>query len=152
MTAARHHRATYRSACGCALAASALALLAAGDARADGPEPGPLRATMQCDRAGEPGRVRCTVEAHAEGGRTLTWGDVEIIAIPDFTTALKGRIGRDDTTFRDATTTKWAFGLVAKKTGQGELRARVRAVVCTPPGESRCAPAVVEVRAPVIVG
>lgn len=107
---------------------------------------------MQCDRTSEPGRVRCTVEAHAEGGRTLTWGDVEIVSLPDFTTALKGRIGRDDATFRDATTAKWAFGLVAKKAGQGELRARVRGVVCTPPGESRCAPVVVEARAPVIVG
>ncbi|MBS2016753.1 MAG: hypothetical protein JST00_27965 [Deltaproteobacteria bacterium] len=129
-----------------------LGALHAEDSRADGEAPSPLRAAMQCDRATEPGRVRCTVEAHAEGGRTITWADVEIVAIPDFTTALKGRIGRDDTTFRDPTTSKWAFGLVAKKNGQGELRARVRAVVCPAAGDTRCAPVVVEVRAPVVVG
>lgn len=107
---------------------------------------------MQCDRSSEPGRVRCTAEVHVEGARTIVWADVEIVAIPDFTTALKGRIGRDDTTFKDATTTKWAFGLVAKKNGQGELKVRIRVVVCSQPGESRCAPVVVEVHAPVVVG
>src|SRR5438132_1403934 len=84
--------------------------------------------------ASEPGRVRCTVEAHTEEGRTMAWADVELVSLPEFATALKGRIGRDDSTARDATSAKWAFGLVAKKTGQGELRARVRVVVCTPPG------------------
>lgn len=107
---------------------------------------------MQCDRATEPGRVRCTVEAHVEGGKTMPWADVEIVAVPEFATALKGRIGKDDATARDATSGKWAFGLVAKKNGSGEVRARVRVVVCTPPGENRCAPTVVEVRAPIIVG
>lgn len=127
------------------------------EARADGgegppPPPPGIRASMQCDRSSEPGRVRCTAEAHVEGARTIAWADVEIVSIPDFATALKGRIGRDDATFKDATTTKWAFGLVAKKNGQGELRARIRVVVCSQPGESRCVPVVVEVRAPVVVG
>jgi hypothetical protein len=41
---------------------------AAGEASASEP---PLSATMQCDRATEPGRVRCSVEARATGGRSI---------------------------------------------------------------------------------
>jgi len=162
MSRRRHpYRTAYRPALAAALAAVATLLAGPpGPAGAAGP-PGAraerrgddgVAASMQCDRASEPGRVRCTVEARVEGGRTLAWADVEIVALPDFATALKGRIGRDDATSRDATTAKWAFGLVAKKAGQGEARARVRTVVCTPPGESRCAPVVSVVRAPVVVG
>lgn len=156
MSRRRHaYRTAYRAALA-AVAAGAASLLVGAAPASAGPaerraENG-VSASMQCDRASEPGRVRCTVEAHVEGGRTLAWADVEIVALPDFATALKGRIGRDDATSRDATSAKWAFGLVAKKAGQGEVRARVRSVVCTPPGESRCAPVISEVRAPVVVG
>ena len=115
---------------------------------------------MQCDRANEPGRVRCTVEARVSGGRTLAWADVEILSLPDFASALKGRIGPQDALSRDATTTKWGLGLVARRSGQGEVRARVRVVACEAPrpgaasGEprTRCIPLIVEVKAQVTVG
>jgi hypothetical protein len=134
-------------------------------ARAQTPPEGDVRASMQCDRANEAGRVRCTVETHVEGGRTIAWADVEILALPDFASALKGRIGPQDALSRDATSTKWALGLVARRAGQGEARARVRVVACeaarpagaagaasaaAPP--SKCVPVIVEVKAQVSVG
>ena len=66
---------------------------------------GPLRArvpcaraaepedTMQCDRAGEPGRVRCTVEIRASEGLASSWAEVEIITVPEFAAPLRGRLG-----------------------------------------------------------
>lgn len=107
---------------------------------------------MQCDRAFEPGRVRCSIEARAEAGRSIAWADAVILSLPEFATALKGRIGREDATARDASHVKWAFGLVARRGGQGEARARVRVVACEGEGASRCAPVTVDVRANVVVG
>ena len=148
-------RSIYRSAYVVAL------VFAASGARADAPAETDVKASMQCDRASEPGRVRCTVEARIEGGRTLAWADVEILSLPDFASALKGRIGPQDALSRDATSTKWALALVARRGGQGEARARVRVVACdaAPPAPSggpapspRCSPVVVEVKAMVSVG
>jgi hypothetical protein len=134
-------------------ASAAVAALSAVPARADDPTP-PLKASMQCERAAEPGRVRCSVDARALGSRTIAYGDVSIVQLPDFASALKGRVGPSDTTARDPTTIAWAFGLVAKRAGQGEVRARVRLVVCDngPSGPARCSPQVVEVRALLHVG
>ncbi|HVJ88782.1 MAG TPA: hypothetical protein VM580_03195, partial [Labilithrix sp.] len=63
------------------------------DARADEPA---VVATMRCERAAGPGRVKCAVEARATGGRSIAWADVALIGLPDFTSALKGRIGPAD--------------------------------------------------------
>ncbi|MDF2692562.1 MAG: hypothetical protein K0S65_945 [Labilithrix sp.] len=111
---------------------------------------------MSCDRAPEPGRVRCSLEARVAGGRSIAWADVAILELPDFTSALKGRIGPADSTAREPALQRWAFGLVAKKAGEGEARARVRAVVCEPAvsdaAAPKCAPATVEVRTTIHVG
>lgn len=136
----------------------------ASDAQAQTTGEGDVKASMQCDRASEPGRVRCTVETRIEGGRTLAWADVEILSLPEFASALKGRIGPQDAVARDATSAKWGLGLVAKRAGQGEVRARVRMVACEPPRPgaggssgassappSRCAPVTVDVKAQVTV-
>ena len=152
-------RSIYRSAYVVAL------VYAATDARGDGAVASDVKASMQCDRASEPGRVRCTVEARIEGGRTLAWADVEILSLPDFASALKGRIGPQDALSRDATGTKWALGLVARRSGQGEARARVRVVACEAvhigpieadagplPPPPRCAPVTVLVKAQLVVG
>ena len=84
--------------------------------------------------------------------------------LPDFASALKGRIGPQDALSRDATGTKWALGLVARRSGQGEARARVRVVACeaarTGPAEAdagaappaHCVPITVVVKAPLVVG
>ena len=143
-------RPQYRSAYVCG-ALSVAALFASPPAAAEGsPPPDPeLRASMQCDRAAEPGRVRCTVEVRIDGGRTLAWADVEILSLPDFASALKGRIGPQDAVSRDSTSTKWGFGLVARRAGQGEVRARIRLVACD--ASSRCAPATLDVKTQVTV-
>lgn len=129
-------------------------MASADGARAE--EPPKLTASMQCDRAAEPGRVKCSVEAKATGGRSIAWADVAIVELPDLASALKGRIGPADATSRDTASQRWAFGLVARKTGEGEARARVRAVVCEPgatdAGAPKCAPVTIDVRAVVHVG
>src|SRR5436190_16419948 len=134
------YRLAYASAV--AIAGQAVAIFAADSARADEQ---PLQATMSCDRAPEPGRMRCSIEAKVGEGRTIAWADVAILQLPEFATALKGRIGPSDATSREAASTKWAFGLVAKKAGQGEARARVRIVACEV-STSKCSPLTVEVR------
>lgn len=128
----------------------AAGLLAAAQAHAD--EPSPIEASMQCDRALEPGRVRCSVEARAAQGKSIAWADVVIVSVPDFATPLKGRLGREDATAREAGDVKWAFGVVAKKAGQGEAKAKVRLSVCDGPGAARCVPVVVDVHAALSVG
>jgi hypothetical protein len=142
-----HYRSAYVivAALACALASGA----AAGTARADEARDADVHASMQCDRASEPGRVRCTVELRLDGPRTLSWADVELLALPDFASALKGRIGPQDALARDASGATWALGLVARRAGQGEARARVRLVACE---GRRCAPITVEIRAQVAVG
>lgn len=103
---------------------------------------------MQCDRAGEPGRVRCTVEAKIKEG-TIRWGDVVIRSSPGFALPLKGRIGPNEASLKEPTTWRWALALVAKTTGRGELVADVRLLVC---GEGGCVAKTVETRAKVTVG
>jgi hypothetical protein len=132
-------------------AAAALTALTATapSARADAP---PLSATMQCERASEPGRVRCTVEVRGAAGRAISWADVQVLDVPAFASTLKARLGREDATAREPELYKFAFGLVARTAGQGEARVRVRAVTCEAAGGARCLPFAVEVRAPLVVG
>lgn len=115
-----------------------------------------VRASMACERAAGPGRLRCTVEAKGERGHTIAWADVVIVALPDFASPLRGRLGPQDATAREAASYTWAFGLVAKRAGQGEVHATVRLVVCEPTssdaGPPRCTPLSLDVRAPVVVG
>ena len=99
--------------------------------------------------------MRCTVEARITGGRTISWADVEILQLPDFASALKGRIGPQDAISRDALGTRWALGLVARRAGQGEVKARVRVVACEAPrpnATQKCTPLVLDVRAQITVG
>ena len=107
---------------------------------------------MQCDRAAEPGRVKCSIEAKPEAGHSIVWADVAIVALPDLASALKGRLGQSDATQRDASGYKWAFALIAKKTGAGEAKVRVRATICEGSSATRCVPVTVDISAPVMVG
>ncbi len=118
-------------------------------ARAQITPPAFAYASMQCDRSAEPGRVRCTVELRLEGERTLSWADVEIVALPDFAAPLRGRIGPQDALVREATRTTWGLALVARRTGHGSVRARVRFVSCE---GSQCTPASVDIETPLTVG
>lgn len=119
-----------------------------------------VEASLRCDRALEPGRVRCSVVARAPMGREIAWADVVILSVPEFATALKARIGPGDIVAQDATTFRWELALVVRRKGEGEVTARVRVVLCDLPeadaGESslrmRCAPATVTVRGALSVG
>lgn len=130
-----------------------LLTLDSGELRAEEPK---VSATMECERAAEPGRVKCSVEVRATGSRSLSWADVTLLELPSFAAALKGRIGPSDAIARDATSQTWGFALVARRTGRGEARGRVRAVVCEPPagdaGAPRCSPTAIDVKAMVQAG
>lgn len=133
---------------GYAIASISVALATAGDARADEP----LSATLQCDRASEPGRLRCTVEARAATGRTLQWADVVVVELPELAQALKGRLAQTDSISRDATSERWAFGLLAKRAGEGTAKVRVRAVVCEADAGTRCTTVTADATAVLHVG
>lgn len=124
-----------------------------GEARA---EDAAVTASMQCERVAEAGRVKCSIEARARGGRSIAWADVVLVSLPDFMSALKGRLGPTDATYRDPSAQKWAFGLIARKPGEGEAEARVRLVVCAPVAADaaapKCTPMTLEVRTLVHVG
>jgi hypothetical protein len=107
------------------------------------------RASMTCDRADGPGRVRCDVEARVSPGESITWGDVVILRTPPFATALRGRIGPHEATVREPDVWRWALALVARTKGTGDVDARVRLVVCE--GDV-CTPREVDVIGHVIAG
>lgn len=101
------------------------ALLSSAATAAD-PE---LDATMSCSPSAGPGRVRCDAEARAPAGSRIAWADVILVEVPPHVAPLKARIPPADATTSDASW-KWALAVVAKTRGKGEIRARVRAVVC----------------------
>jgi hypothetical protein len=130
------------------LVACAVALVARAPARAD-EDAAPPHATMTCDHVDAPGRVRCEAEARVGAGESIAWGDVTIVRTPPFADALRGRIGPHDATTREAGAWRWAFALVARGKGSGEVEGRVRLVVCR---DKTCAPREIPLVAHVDVG
>lgn len=96
-----------------------------------------------------PGRVRCEADVNAPPGTSLSWVDLQIVETPPFLSALKGRIGPADATLKEKAEWRFSFGLVAKARGSGDVRLRVRAVVCR---ESGCQPMTAIAIAPVVSG
>ena len=130
-----------------AVVSCAFAVLGGGE-RANAADP-PLD-SMQCDRAGEPGRVRCSVETLASAGKTIDWAEVEIVSVPDFVIALRGRVGPPDAASKEPSRWRFALGLASKRTGRGEVVARVRVVECTE--DKRCATRETRVATDIVVG
>jgi hypothetical protein len=95
-----------------------------------GEDAGALRVTMSCEHVDGPGRVRCEVEARAPAETSITWGDVVLLETPPFVSALRGRIGPREAVVHDPDLWRWALALVARQKGSGDVRARVRLVVC----------------------
>jgi hypothetical protein len=93
-------------------------------------EAGAVLASLACDRADGPGRVRCEVEARVAPGQSISWGDVVLLKTPPFTLVLRGRIGPHDATVQEPEVWRWAFALAARDKGTGTVDARVRMVVC----------------------
>lgn len=123
---------------------------------AEAAKPEGVTASMTCEHALEPGRVRCSAEAIAAPGKALDFADLALVGLPPFAMALKGRLGREDATARESDRVAWAFGLVARRTGQGDAVAAVRVVLCDVEdggsARGRCVPVVLEVHATVQVG
>ncbi len=94
-----------------------------------GSDAGALRASLTCEHAAAPGRVRCDVELRTSGA-TLRWADASIVSTPDFVAPLKGRVGPRDAAAHDPDLFRWGMGFVARDRGEGEVVVRVRAVVC----------------------
>jgi hypothetical protein len=133
---------------GVVLAVATLLILPEDTAHAQS-DAGAPRATMRCERADQPGRVRCEVEARVAPGEQITWGDVVLVKTPPFVGALRGRIGPHDATARDADVWRWALALVAREKGTGDVEGRVRLVVCK---DGKCAPREAGVTGHVVVG
>lgn len=132
--------------------ALSLSLRGPAAARADDASAtGATRVAMTCERVLTPGRVHCEVEARVEPGESIAWGDVVLLQVPPFATALRGRIGPHDASVREPALWRWSFAVVARAKGTGELAARVRVVVCTGP-ERTCGTREVEVAGEVEVG
>ena len=120
-------------------------------ARADTQDagPSPLVVAASCERAIGPGRVRCDVEARTSSPFALRWVDVQVVETPPFLSPLKGRVGPTDAAVREPELVRFALGMVARERGAGEIRLRVRAVVCE---ADACTPASQDVRARVVIG
>ena len=133
---------------GLALAALVLSLAAVtSSAQADGPTVAAAR--IECQRAPEPGRIRCEVEVRAPPGAVLKWADVAIVRTPPFATALRARVGPLEASAREDTVWRWAIALAARDRGTGELEARVRVVACV---KDACTPSEAAASATVVVG
>ncbi len=128
------------------MACAALAAPAAVRADVDA---GSVKASLTCDRADGPGRVRCEVEARVSAGQSISWGDVILLQAPAFTLVLRGRIGPHDATVQEAEVWRWAFALAARQKGSGMVDARVRMVICE--GKT-CSPLEVPVSGKIVVG
>ena len=110
---------------------------------------GAPQATVVCDHVAGAGRVRCEVEARVGPGESIAWGDVALLEIPSFATALRGRIGPHDASVREPGLWRWVFALVARSKGIGDLNGRVRIVVCN---DRSCRARLLEVSGKVEVG
>jgi DsbC/DsbD-like thiol-disulfide interchange protein len=106
-------------------------------------------ASLACEPARVPGRVRCSVEARVGPGESIAWGDVVLTAMPAFATALRGRIGPHDATVRSDVRWRWEFAVAARALGRGRLEGRVRLVVCQ---AKVCLPVQADVSGELVVG
>jgi hypothetical protein len=107
-----------------------------------------VTATASCEKLAAPGRLRCDVEVRAAAGREVRWSDVEVKSAAPFLLPLKGRIGPGDATSKDRDVWRFAFAVVAREAGEGDVILRARAVTCV---EKRCAPSQADVVAHVVV-
>ena len=105
---------------------------------------------MQCDRAGEPGRVRCSVEVHALEGLGISWAEVEIIGVPEFAVPLRGRLGPSDAASKEPARWRFPLALASRRVGRGEVTARVRTVECN--ADKRCVTREALVKTEMVVG
>jgi hypothetical protein len=107
-----------------------------------------ITATVSCDAAEGPGKVRCRVTTTATGGK-IRWGDVMVLSAPDFAPALRTRLGPADATRHADDGAEFALALLARSAGVGKLRVVARGVIC---GRRGCLTVTTEATADVRVG
>lgn len=97
-----------------------------------------LAARLVCDPARAPGRVVCAVELSAPAEQRIAWADALILSTPPFARPLRSRVtARSD----ESSTIRLPLALVLDGPGQGLLRVRGRAVLCSRGGaRERCSP------------
>ena len=110
-----------------------------------------LSARLVCPRRPTPGRVVCDAELEVQAG-ILAWGDVLVLAAPDFAQPLRARVGPNALFMQSERRQRLQLALAATSAGSGLLRVRARAVVCDAAERSVCRPAVREAEAVVDVG
>jgi hypothetical protein len=106
---------------------------------------------LRCPASQGTGRVRCTVEATAHAGYSISWADVVIVSTPPFASPLRGRLAPEDAIDQSGDRWRWEFALAARTRGHGDVTVRMRAVVCAH-GSSSCTPWHREITAPLVVG
>lgn len=125
-----------------------VAALAFVPIRSHAETPEPVRTSIICEAPPGPGRFRCDVELRVREG-TLSWADVQVVAVDDFVLPLRGRLGPRDASTHESDIYRWSLGFVAKGRGTGNIKVRVRAVLCH--GDA-CVPVENEVVGEVVVG
>jgi|GEM_PF-2837233 len=106
-----------------------------------------VQATLACERAPAPGRVRCEVEIRASSG-TLAWGDVIVTSAAPSLTPLRARIGAPEATMSTASLWRFTLAVAAKQRGTARLEAKVRLVHCQ---GDRCEPRTFPIQADVVI-
>ena len=112
-------------------------------------EVAPVEVALRCPASHGTGRVRCTVDATAREGRTISWADVVILSSPPFATPLRGRLAPEDAIDQTRERWRWEFALAARTRGRGDVTVRVRAVTCV---QNACTPWHQDVTTPLVVG
>jgi len=144
------------------IAAVAVALVAAGAARADdaphakfgiaradGGDMGfSLKAEVDCAPSPGPGRVQCVVRLRPVGG-TLHFSDALVLSAPPFAPPVRDRVAVRDAKRSDGAGADLPLVLAATGDGDGELYVLARATVCS---ERGCRPVQGEATARVVVG
>ena len=110
---------------------------------------GPVDVALRCPASQGTGRVRCTVDATAREGRTITWADVVIVSSPAFATPLRGRLAPEDAIDQTRERWRWEFALAARTRGRGDVTVRIRAVTCV---QNACTPWHRDVTTQLVVG
>ncbi len=132
-----------------ALCAASVGVGAGGSASAEDDAGAPVAATITCPPVATPGRVRCDVEARVAEGETIAWGDVVLVRVASFASALRGRIGPHAATVHEPREWLWPLALVAREKGHGAVEGRVRLVVCR---AGACTPRSIDVAGTIDVG
>jgi hypothetical protein len=112
-----------------------------------------FEAELSCRPEAAPGRVLCELTCRAIAPSRLSWADALVTEAPSFVRPLRSRVAPERFVGGSQGERKLKLALVASGPGQGELKVKARAVLCSGAGAAeRCHPETREVSAEVRVG